>query len=121
MGLDMFAFATDSNIPYADFECPDDAEQIHYWRKHPNLHGWMRGLYERKGGDDLEFNCVNVQLKAADLDALEQAVTYGALPPTAGFFFGTSDGSERPDDLEFIHKARAKIASGRRVYYTSWW
>ena len=33
-----------------------DVEQIHYWRKHPNLHGWMEDLYRAKGGA-AEFNC----------------------------------------------------------------
>jgi len=121
MGLDMYAFATDSDISQIDFDFPEDARQIHYWRKHPNLHGWMENLYREKGGAEDNFNCDTVRLDAADLDALEQAVTYGVLPHTTGPFFGESDGTERADDLAFIHKARAEIANGRRVYYTSWW
>ena len=35
---------------------------VHYWRKHPDLHGWMRALYYAKGGTDQQFNCVNVML-----------------------------------------------------------
>lgn len=52
MGLDMFAYATESDIPEIDFDCPEDSVEILYWRKHPNLHGWMRELHARKGGTD---------------------------------------------------------------------
>ena len=62
-----------------------------------------------------------MQLTADDIDALEGAVSSGTLPETCGFFFGASDGSERDDDLEFIAKARAALASGFAVYYYSWW
>ena len=28
----------------------DAYTEIAYWRKHPNLHGWMEDLYYKKGG-----------------------------------------------------------------------
>ena len=121
MGLDMYAFATASDVPAVDFRSPVNETEIHYWRKHPNLHGWMRDLYRGKGGTDTEFNCVAVRLDAADLDALETAITGGNLPHTGGFFFGASDGSESVDDLHFVRKARDAIADGAKIYYTSWW
>ena len=121
MGLDMFAFTTASDIPAVDFKMPDDSAEIFYWRKHPNLHGWMEDLYLRKDGGEDTFNCVQLRLDAEDLDALEKAVSENRLPCTHGFFFGASDGSERADDERFIHKARDAIANGKRVYYTSWW
>jgi hypothetical protein len=60
-------------------------------------------------------------LTAQDLDYLEDAIKTNRLPETTGFFFGATDGSEREDDLEFVAKARAAIAQGLYVYYTSWW
>lgn len=121
MGLDMYAFSTESEIPEVDFEAPEDGAELHYWRKHPDLHGWMATIYRSKGGIDEEFNCVPVRLDAEDLDALERAINDNSLPHTAGFFFGQSDGSEKSDDLHFIHKARDALAAGARVYYWSWW
>lgn len=45
----MYAFATDENPSSpADFAA-DAATKLHYWRKHPNLHGWMEQLYYAKG------------------------------------------------------------------------
>lgn len=122
MGLDMYAYATDRKPAQpVDFADRDDDEQIHRWRKHPNLEGFMARLYYAKGGQASEFNCENVELTPADLDVLECVIKGDLLPETNGFFFGESDGSEREDDLAFIAKARAVLAEGRYVYYTSWW
>lgn len=121
MGLDMYAcFLHDAPPAPVDFKA-EDAGELHYWRKHPNLHGWMEALYREKGGTDPHFNCVNVQLTAADLDRLEDAIRNRTLPPTEGFFFGVSDGSEVEDDLTFIAKAREALAEGLTVFYSSWW
>jgi hypothetical protein len=121
MGLDMYAMTTakapDSAV---DFK-PDDPQELHYWRKHPNLHGWMEDLYYEKGGTADCFNCVCLALNEADLDRLEIEIKAGSLPETSGFFFGASDGSECEDDLAFIAKARAAIKGGRTVIYDSWW
>lgn len=124
MGLDMYAFRTKGMIKEeVDFELPDDESQdeLHYWRKHPNLHGWMERLYRKKGGKEPVFNCVNVKLTEADLDRLEVDVKSEELPETSGFFFGKSQPEDRKDDLEFISKAREAIKEGDDVYYTSWW
>lgn len=123
MGLDMMACVTREKLTKAvDFEPkrPDDVKPLHYWRKHPNLHGWMEQLYRDKGGAQ-EFNCVCLLLTPADLDQLEQDIQAKVLPHTVGFFFGQSDGSEDADDLEFIRLAREAQQRGESVFYTSWW
>lgn len=121
MGLDMYAYTTAETVPDVDFACPNDARKLHYWRKHPNLHGWMEALYRSKGGGAEDFNCEAVMLTADDLDRLEAAVRSRTLPPTQGFLFGVSTGAEHDGDLAFIAKARATLASGLTVFYTSWW
>ena len=67
MGLDMFAFTTEEEIPAVDFSEDIASDEIFRWRKHPNLHGWMERLYEAKGGTADSFNCVPVRLDAADI------------------------------------------------------
>lgn len=122
MGLDMYAFTRPGSVPQpVDFEAHDADERIAYWRKHPNLHGWMERLYREKGGKDEDFNCVPVELTLADLDRLEADIRADMLPSTSGFFFGVSDGTERKEDLDFVEQARAEIAAGKAVFYTSWW
>lgn len=124
MGLDMYV----EKVPKGkikksvDFTLPKSviSEEVHYWRKHPNLHGWMENLYHEKGGKEEQFNCAKVQLTKDDLDDLERAIIDNNLPDTGGFFFGTTDGSEMEDDLAFIKEARNAIKT-HDIYYTSWW
>ena len=95
--------------------------EIAYWRKHPNLQGWMRRLWESKGNSG-EFNGDELELTYEDLDELERAVTHGQLPGTTGFFFGdNSDEYYREQDLEFIKNARAELFFGLKVFYNSAW
>ena len=125
MGLDMYAFSTNAKPKTdVDFETKNfKPEEVHYWRKHPNLHGWMQNLYNVKGGQGRDFNGDCVVLDNFDLDNLEHDLEEGDLPDTTGFFFGNSvrDGDELKNDLEFVRKARTEIANGKTVYYTSWW
>jgi hypothetical protein len=123
MGLDMYALATKAKPETdVDFSTKNfEQEEIHYWRKHPNLHGWMQNLYDAKGGTESNFNGDCVVLDSEDLDNLEQDIKDGNLPDTSGFFFGQSGSDEDEDDLLFVSKAREAIKEGKTVYYTSWW
>jgi hypothetical protein len=124
MGLDMFALGTkevfDKLVDFSTMEGPEI--EVFYWRKHPDMHGWMKKLYEEKGGQSEHgFNGDGVVLALEDLDRLEKDVKGGQLPHTTGFFFGSSDWYTHEDDLEFIQKARQAITDGYTVYYTSSW
>ena len=96
--------------------------EIAYWRKHPNLQGWMEQLAEKKGLEYGSFNGIELELTWQDLDDLERAVTHGQLPSTQGFFFGNeSDEYYRQHDLQFIREARAELFMGLKVFYNSSW
>ena len=110
--------------------------EIAYWRKHPNLHGWMERLWLEKldvpkhGNDQFlenkypprDFNGIELELTAQDLDNLEAAVKEGRLPATSGFFFGDdADDYYRDSDLKFIQLARAEMFLGLKVFYNSSW
>lgn len=120
MGLDMYAYKTKQPVPQFGFDMPDGSVQIAYWRKHPNLHGWMEALYHRKGGSEL-FNCTQVKLELSDLNELEKAVVGDSLPDTTGFFFGESGPEDKDNDLAFILIAREAVRSGYNVFYSAWW
>ena len=101
--------------------------EIAYWRKHPNLHGWMEELWQSKGcprdnDDDVTFNGIELELTWEDIDMLEEDINQGALPGTSGFFFGDpADDYYREDDLKFIKEARSQLFLGLRVFYNSSW
>ena len=123
MGLDMMAYSiAEAPETPVDFESnSEDRFELHYWRKHPNLHGWMEKLYRSREGENDEFNTSSVVLTPEDLDALEQDILDSNLPKTSGFFFGSSDGQEKDGDLAFIAKARDAHAAGLAVVYYAWW
>lgn len=136
MGLDQYAWARKGE-PCKDEEgynvWPEGEEELAYWRKHPNLQGWMENLWHEKGCPDgneetansmfgSDFNCVDLELTLEDLDALEQSLDESALPETAGFFFGNDSSDHYAEaDRDFIVQARAAIKQGYKVVYSSWW
>jgi hypothetical protein len=137
MGLDMYAYtavrAGQQNDYYADGEYDsltneyknktvEKPRELAYWRKHPNLHGWMEKLAQKKGIEYDSFNGVELELTYEDLEILELDVIAGTLPSTDGFFFGTdADEHYLEQDLEFIKNARAELFCGLKVFYNSSW
>lgn len=138
MGLDMYAYVAAKQNQSDEFwqdAVMDPAtkeyvnpnvskpREIAYWRKHPNLHGWMRRLWESKGNSG-SFNGDELELTWEDLDRLEQDIMSGSMSTLdeTGFFFGeASDDYYRDQDLAFIRTARAELFSGLRVFYNSSW
>ena len=149
MGLDMYAYtaarAGQQNDYYSDDGEYVDGEwkpkngvpkprEIAYWRKHPNLHGWMERLWESKGQPGIDhsdpdpmndgpmFNGIELELTWEDVDRLEQDLKSNKLPHTTGFFFGDpSDDYYYEHDLEFVKNAKAELFLGLKVFYNSSW
>ncbi|NCB02924.1 MAG: phosphoglycerate kinase [Spirochaetia bacterium] len=120
MGLDMYVYSTRSKKPVEEIHKVKMTNELCYWRKHPNLHGWMEELYRERGGEE-SFNCVYIELFEEDVVNLEKAINEEILPETRGFFFGQSDGEEKQYDLEQVAKMKVQLSKGRRLFYTSWW
>jgi hypothetical protein len=145
MGLDQYAYvaakAGAMNEHYENYDYDKDTStvtkphELAYWRKHPNLQGWMESLWRTKkysvqpidasmpvDADSDVFNGIELELTAEDLDELERAVKNRKLPSTSGFFFGNdSDQHYYSQDLEFIKNARAELFMGLKVFYNSSW
>jgi hypothetical protein len=142
MGLDQYAYvasrAGQRDEYWNQYDLPEDQRtankprEIAYWRKHPNLQGWMEQLWREKGrpgGDSGQeeqwgsgFNGTELELTWEDIDRLEQDVRSSQLPDTQGFFFGEpSDDYYREQDLEFCRNARADLFCGLKVFYNSSW
>ena len=109
-----------------NLESVSKPREIAYWRKHPNLHGWMNNLWLEKNinslHDDVMFNGIELELTWDDLNQLEQDIKEGKLPSTSGFFFGDdSDDYYRAQDLQFVADAKAEVFLGLKVFYNSSW
>ena len=134
VGLDMYAYVATKAGQQREFydgcEFKDgeytntkvtQPREIAYWRKHPNLHGWMQQLWESRGNSG-DFNGDELELTYEDLEILELDVIAGTLPGTSGFFFGNdADEHYKKQDLEFIKNARAELFMGLKVFYNSSW
>lgn len=94
--------------------------QIAYWRKHPDLQGYMERLYRERGGTGV-FNCVPLELSEADCRAVIEAVRDRALPHTTGFFFGESSDEDMAPTIQAMEDAIEAIRAGDIVEYDSWW
>jgi len=136
VGLDMYAYVATKagqQREYYDGAVWDDTSgdivnskvtkprEIAYWRKHPNLHGWMHQLWEDQGNSG-QFNGDELELTWEDLDRLEHVVKNKELPDTSGFFFGNdADAHYQEQDLKFIREAKAELFLGLKVFYNSSW
>ena len=132
MGLDAHLIKyKGKNRKEVDFKHNNDTDQdIHYWRKHPNLEQFMAQLYFEKGGQGSDsgfgnlpsFNCCKVELKEKDITNLQELIISDNLPQGGGFFHGgNSDAEYKEETLEALKDAMNAIEEGDRVYYTSWW
>lgn len=144
MGLDMYLNGskyhfTDWNNPKNNlsedgFLLKEKILELGYWRKHPNLHGYI--VKEFAGGQD---ECQDIQLEEEDILKIIEAIKTKLLPNTTGFFFGESpdhnspNPNEREDaisqdkkDIETFEKAIAWLKSSnenesRSVFYRASW
>lgn len=136
MGLDMYAYVAAKSGAQADYDegmawdkekgaivnpSVTEPREIAYWRKHPNLHGWMHRLWESRGNSG-DFNGDELELTWDDLEQLEQDIRNKNLPDTTGFFFGNdADDHYREHDLKFVREAKAEAFLGLKVFYNSSW
>lgn len=133
MGLDMFLrgekyFYTnwekpEENLREDGFELKTKTLEIGYWRKHPNLHGFIVQTFAR--GVD---KCQEIDLSMEDLSAIIKAVEERTLPETKGFFFGSSQESDERvyEDIKILKAAQYWMATkengvSKRVFYQASW
>jgi hypothetical protein len=129
MGLDQYAYARTKDTLASN---ENATIELAYWRKHPNLQGWMEQRWLKRLADEgvtpeespygSAFNGVEFELTEEDLLVLELDIISGNLPETKGFFFGNdSDEHYKEEDLEFVKEARANLFLGLKVFYNSSW
>jgi len=104
-------------------------EEIGYWRKHPDLQGYMENIYVSRGGDQ-EFNCIPLYLDKQDCEnvikyAREVLLAHAKgedAEHTEGFFFGATDPGDWTDTIDtFEEVIKNTDFDNEIVYYDSWW
>ena len=106
MGLDMHLQGhrylwADSEMEEG-FPCKEKIYELAYWRKHPNLHGYIVQSFA-DGVDD----CRPIELGQEHIQQIMAAIRNKQLPHTEGFFFGTSrqDREQCASDLAIFTRA----------------
>lgn len=127
MGLDMYLYGVISEEPKGEKEGRPISQvktyvNLGYWRKHPNLHGYI--VKEFAQGHDL---CQEIWLDESRLRRLIMTIKEEQLPYTEGFFFGASDGTEKEldltvlnDALEWLRKPPKEGSYKSVIYRASW-
>lgn len=123
MGLDMYLTGERylSNLKGTKHELVTERFRLGYWRKHPNLHGYIVETF----ADDHD-DCREIPLSADDIRLILAAVKAEQLPETDGFFFGKSDGTEKEEDIDILTDALAWLETSdedawRSVTYQASW
>ena len=120
MGLDMhlngsqYFWGSDLKLPELSHRPLKTAEvEIGYWRKHPNLHGYIVDRFA-EGVDE----CQRIHLTMADIDQIILAINDAILPHTEGFFFGKSEltQEQKAYDLSIFEEARRWLAEDPKLH-----
>ena len=97
--------------------------ELGYWRKHPNLHGFIVETFA-DGVDE----CQLIDLGTDDLKKIIHAVKNRELPETTGFFFGVSDDSDEQiaEDVTILEDAIKWLEADdpdawRSIHYQASW
>ena len=127
MGLDMYLtgekFVMNASPQEDGFRLRSRILELGYWRKHPNLHGYIVQTFA--GGKD---ECQDIDLGVNRIRAVIAAVRTGELPDTTGFFFGVSDSSQEQidQDIAIFERALAWVETDepgifRSITYRASW
>lgn len=103
------------------FRLKEKTLELGYWRKHPNLHGFIVNAFA-DGKDD----CQEIYLNKEEMLKIITAIKQKELPHTEGFFFGASDGSEDEESIKTFQNAIEWLDNDEEntskyiVYRASW-
>lgn len=106
-----------------------ETEELGYWRKHSDLHGYFENIFRERGGDG-DFNCEPLLLNKNEcLDVIEYShqmikkIDDGDdVEHTEGFFFGQTGKEDWDDTLKIFENVISTIDFDKEsVYYDSWW
>jgi hypothetical protein len=108
MGLDMYLtgekFVMSLKLQEDGFRLRSRTLELGYWRKHPNLHGYIVKAFA-----DGKDECQTIDLGPERIRTIIAAIRAQELPDTTGFFFGVSDSSQErmEEDTAIFERALA--------------
>ncbi len=131
MGLDMYLtgekfFWTDwehpeNNIMEDGFRLKAKRYELGYWRKHPDLHGYIVETFA-----DGKDECQEIELSKEDISQILNASENGKLPHTEGFFFGATQPEDKTETRKILTNALKWLKTkengiAKSIYYQASW
>jgi hypothetical protein len=111
MGLDMYFF----EVP-AGKSPKKVRNEIQYFRKHADLHGW---LVEKSGKKEL--NCEFMEITPEICKELQRYCTEPGKKHYSGFFWGESQDYQWEDTVEMLNRIEGILKEGNKVFYRAWY
>jgi len=124
MGLDMHL--TGEKYQFSDYHHPEKNPmedgfrvksrqlELGYWRKHPDLHGYI--IQEFAEGID---ECQEIELSKENMEQIIKAIEDKNLPTTEGFFFGNSSSSDDQHSIEQLEGAIKWLGTNEKDIFRS--
>ena len=116
MGLDMHFYSVPKGC-----EPENSDDEICYFRKHADLHGWLEKTRCEMLGECGDFNCVYFDITPEVLMKMKELVKKPVKEHFHGFFWGESTDEDWKKTEALIPKIEEILRSGAKVYYYSWW
>ena len=139
MGLDQHLYSMEQDIdPNTMYDNYVDGtiDDVGYWRKHPDLHGYIEALWVEAGHPGADspvedggfgwstFNGVPFELSEEDiLNIIEcsKKGSFGEYDNTTGFFFGETCDRHHTDTIVIMTEALKLKRQGKKIVYNSSW
>lgn len=113
MGLDMYLEGHEWSSGYGENidgkPVRKKVVELGYWRKHPDLHGFI--VQNFADGVD---QCQEIELSVEQLQEILEANEKDRLPHTEGFFFGASQPEDKAETRKIIGAAIKWVLKRRR-------
>lgn len=112
MGLDMYFYCSDAGNSLR--------EEIAYFRKHSDLHGWLEDLWKEKGNEG-PCNCEELPLTEEDLRRMRDFAELPVHPKRTGFFWGESRDEQWEATRKLVKELLSAVKDGKQVIYRAWY
>lgn len=124
MGLDMWFEAFPANVTEEVLnseEKPCEGQEVAYFRKHSDLHGWLTEKWLERHPEETDFNTSYMEITPELLSQMADYANQSEHEHHQGFFWGQSYDSDWERTKEVCEQIKDILDEGRKVFYYSWW
>ena len=95
--------------------------QLHYWRKHSDLEGYMSSIWHEQNPGKGDFNCEFLELTEDIINEVIELSQTKGFSEASGFGWGQTYDEDHEVTIQAMQKALKYMKDGYKVFYSSWW